>query len=143
MDGDNETIITVETAENKNENKAVTDNEQINQNEAETEAVAKSADAYYLDRGEFSSEIFKLEVKNLPKNFGFGQLRKFLTNLNLKYVKLKSPGSCTHAFVTFISEEAREEARKVLNETKFKGRQLEATVSNFISKKNKLRNKIE
>lgn len=26
----------------------------------------------YLNRGEYSSELFKLEVKNLPTNFGFG-----------------------------------------------------------------------
>jgi hypothetical protein len=26
----------------------------------------------YLNREEFSSEHFKLEIKNLPKNFGFG-----------------------------------------------------------------------
>ena len=28
----------------------------------------------YLKRDEFSSEHFKLEVRNLPKNFGFGVL---------------------------------------------------------------------
>lgn len=32
----------------------------------------------YLNRGEFSSEIFKIELKNLPKNFGFGVRGIFL-----------------------------------------------------------------
>jgi tRNA (uracil-5-)-methyltransferase len=80
------------------------------------------------DNREFSSEIYKLEIKNLPKQFGFGQFRKFLSSLNLKYVKVKSPANATHAFVTFINEVAREEALKVLNNSKFKGKQLEAIV---------------
>ena len=88
-------------------------------------------DSNYLDRGEFSSEIYKVEVKNLPKNFAFGQLRKLLVSLNLKFVKIKSPGNCTYAYVTFVSEEAREEGLKILNSAKFKGRQLEATVNFF------------
>lgn len=33
--------------------------------------VDKNEDCY-LNRGEFTSELFKLELKNLPKNFGFG-----------------------------------------------------------------------
>ena len=112
--------------ENETELKATSD-------DAGTEAKQQlngeeTLDSNYLDRGEFSSEIYKVEVKNLPKNFAFGQLRKLLASLNLKFVKIKSPGNCTHAYVTFVSEEAREEGLKILNTAKFKGRQLEATV---------------
>jgi hypothetical protein len=31
-----------------------------------------ATDQAYLNRGEYSSELYKLEIKNLPKNFGFG-----------------------------------------------------------------------
>ena len=37
----------------------------------ETSNCADDKDSY-LNRDEFSSEHFKLEIKNLPKNFGFG-----------------------------------------------------------------------
>ena len=56
------------------------------------------------------------------------QLRKFFNQLNLKFVKLKAPGNGPYAYVTFVNEEARAEAFKILNETKYKGKQLEATV---------------
>jgi RNA recognition motif-containing protein len=75
-----------------------------------------------------SSEFFKLEVKNLPNNFGISDFKKFLQRLNLKYVKIKSPNNGKFAFVTFVDQEAREEARKALNGAKYKGRDLEAIV---------------
>jgi hypothetical protein len=55
-------------------------------------------------------------------------LRKFFNQLNLKFVKLKAPGNGPYAFVTFVNENARAEAFKILNETKYKGKKLEATV---------------
>lgn len=100
-------------------------------------------------KGEYSSELYKLEVKNLPKSFGFAvrytqvngkhgtfkclktigkDFKKFLTSLSLKFVKIKSPNGSGFAFVTFVDEQAKLEAQKILNESKFKGRQLEAVV---------------
>lgn len=80
----------------------------------------------YLQRDDFSSERFKLEVRNLPKYFGYGEIRKFFKSLNLQYVKINSPTKRNFAFVTFVSEEAKQEAFKILNQAKFKGKQLEA-----------------
>ncbi|RNA09498.1 tRNA (uracil-5-)-methyltransferase -like protein [Brachionus plicatilis] len=78
---------------------------------------------------EYTSEIFKLEVKNLPTNFGFGVFKKFLGSLNLNFVKIKFPTGGSFAFVTFKDENSREHAFKVLNETKYKGKQLQAAYS--------------
>jgi RNA recognition motif-containing protein len=47
-------------------------------------------------------------------------------------VKIKSPGNGTFAFITFVNEEAKLEAQKILNTSKFKGKQLEAVVSVFL-----------
>ena len=83
---------------------------------------------------EFTSEIYKIELKNLPKNFGFGALKRFIASLDLKIVKLKSPpGNCSFAFVTFTCEEERQKALKVLNEATLKGKKLTACVSFTIS----------
>ncbi|KAJ8923060.1 hypothetical protein NQ315_001609 [Exocentrus adspersus] len=81
----------------------------------------------YLDR-QFSSENFKIEVKNLPKFYGINEFRKLLNhklNLNsnkIKTVKRNSP----YAFVCFRSEEDRQNALKVLTNYKWKGKLLEA-----------------
>ncbi|CAF0862793.1 unnamed protein product [Brachionus calyciflorus] len=83
----------------------------------------------YLNQPEYTSEIYKLEVKNLPNSFGHGVFKKFLTSLNLKFVKIKLPTNGTFAFVTFKNEDARQEAFKILNDTKYKGKQLEAIYS--------------
>ena len=82
----------------------------------------------YLKRDEFSSERYKIELKNLPKNFGFSQLRKMLRSLELKFVKINSPGRCTYAFITFTDENAKQEAMKILNGYKYKGHELTAIV---------------
>ena len=78
---------------------------------------------------EFTSEKYKIEIKNLPSCFGYGNLRKFFNSLNLKFVKIKAPQSSSFAFMTFVSEQAKEEAMKIINSTKYKGKQLEAVVS--------------
>ena len=54
----------------------------------------------------FTSELFKLEVLNVPQYVGFKQLRTRLKGLNLNPVKVKiHPSWC---FVTFKSEEERQ-----------------------------------
>jgi len=101
-----------------------------NNDENEVSNVKEASDKdSYLNRDDFSSEHFKLEIRNLPKNFGFGEMRKFFNSLNLNFVKLKAPNKSTYCFVTFVNEQAREEAMKIINETKYKGKNLEAVVN--------------
>ena len=57
-------------------------------------------------------------------------MRKFLNSLKLNFVKLKAPNPSSYAFVTFVSEEARNEGMKIINNTKYKGKDLEAVVLN-------------
>ena len=115
--------------------------------EEQNEEVQVDTDSY-LNRDEFTSERFKIEIQNLPKHFGFAvglsswiynlnnlhvdslkQLKKYLTSLKLEYVKVKSPGRCSYAFVTFRNEEAKQDAMKIINESTFKGKKLKAIVS--------------
>ncbi|KAL1497381.1 hypothetical protein ABEB36_008361 [Hypothenemus hampei] len=82
----------------------------------------------YLDRN-FSSENFKIEIKNLPKFYGIGELKKLLNNkLKLNSNKIKTPRkNSPYAFVCFRNEDDRDKAIIVLNECKWKGNQLQAT----------------
>uniref|UniRef100_A0A0K8RHC0 Putative trm2 trna methyltransferase 2 log a n=1 Tax=Ixodes ricinus TaxID=34613 RepID=A0A0K8RHC0_IXORI len=64
----------------------------------------------YTKRDEFTSELHKIEIGNLPKMFGHGQLKKLLANkLKLNPHKIKIVGN-KFAFVSFRSEEEREKA---------------------------------
>lgn len=82
----------------------------------------------YLDRGEFSSENFKIEVKNLPKFYGISEFKKLLNSkLKLNSNKIKTPKrNSPYAFVCFRNEEDRDKAIKILSEFKWKGKQLQA-----------------
>ncbi|XP_022105170.1 tRNA (uracil-5-)-methyltransferase homolog A-like isoform X2 [Acanthaster planci] len=96
------------------------------------ESVADAAilDPYhYLTRRHFTSEIFKIEIQNLPRHFGFAQLKKMLNGLQLKPKKVKAVNKATYAFVTFSCEEDKEEALKVLNGHKWKGQILRAKLA--------------
>ena len=88
-----------------------------------------TTDSTATNREEFSSEKYKIEVKNLPNIFGYGSLRKFFGGLNLKFVKITAPQASNFAFLTFASEEAKEEAIKLINTTTYKGKLLEAVVN--------------
>lgn len=100
---------------------------------------AESSETPVQDDGLFTSEIFKIEIQNLPKVVGFAQIKKFIASKDLKAIKVKQPpGNCSFAFITFGSEEEREKALKVLNNAVFKGRTLQAFVgSNLINYKKK------
>lgn len=54
----------------------------------------------------FTSEIFKLEVLNVPPYVGFKQLKNRLKSMKLNPIKVKM--SQTWCFVTFPSEEDRQ-----------------------------------
>ncbi|MGH0143992.1 UNVERIFIED_CONTAM: hypothetical protein FKN15_038922 [Acipenser sinensis] len=72
----------------------------------------------------FTSEIFKVEIQNLPKFVGFNDLKKFLEKHGVNPHKIKLFGRQTFAFVTFRSEEERTKAMKSVHGMLWKGRAL-------------------
>ncbi|XP_017107648.2 tRNA (uracil-5-)-methyltransferase homolog A [Drosophila bipectinata] len=80
----------------------------------------------YLERNEFTSEIYKIEVKNLGY-FGIGEFKKLLKNtLKLDMTKIKSPNRKEFAFVCFRTLEDQQRALETLNGYKWKGKVLKA-----------------
>jgi tRNA (uracil-5-)-methyltransferase len=96
------------------------------------EGVSGEGDKYqYLQRG-FTSEIFKIEIQNIPKYIGYGELKKKLEKLGLKPVKIKKPQRFQHqphCFVTFRCEEDREFALEALKGVVWKNKTITAKVS--------------
>lgn len=88
----------------------------------------------YLKRDDFTSENFKIEIKQLPKFYGIAELRKLLNcKLKLNANKIKTPKrNSPYAFVCFRNEEDREKAIIILNEQKWKGKQLKAIKASAI-----------
>ncbi|XP_018117661.1 tRNA (uracil-5-)-methyltransferase homolog A isoform X2 [Xenopus laevis] len=78
----------------------------------------------YIKDDLFTSEIFKVEIQNLPKYIGFNDIKKFLGKYGLNPHKIKLLKKQTFAFVTFKSEEERDKAMKVIHGVKWKNRQL-------------------
>ncbi|KAL8599977.1 hypothetical protein ACOMHN_038976 [Nucella lapillus] len=75
----------------------------------------------------FTSEKFKIEVTELPRKFGFAQLKKRLSvTLGLKPHKLKALPMKSFAFICFGSEEDRDQALEAINGHVWKGRTLQA-----------------
>uniref|UniRef100_A0A8C3KC86 tRNA (uracil(54)-C(5))-methyltransferase n=1 Tax=Calidris pygmaea TaxID=425635 RepID=A0A8C3KC86_9CHAR len=84
-----------------------------------------SPDVYRYIKGDlFTSEIYKVEIQNLPKYIGFNDVKKFLAKYGLNPHKIKLFGKQTFAFVTFKSEEERDKAMKVLHGVLWKSRHL-------------------
>ncbi|KFP65870.1 tRNA (uracil-5-)-methyltransferase A, partial [Cariama cristata] len=82
-------------------------------------------DVYRYIKGDlFTSEIYKVEIQNLPKYIGFNDVKKFLAKYGLSPHKIKLFGKQTFAFVTFKSEEERDKAVKVLHGVLWKSRHL-------------------
>merc|ERR1719431_675145 len=76
----------------------------------------------------FSSEDFKIEVQNLPRFFGMGQMKKLFTNkLQLNPHKLKPCGpKANYMYICFKNEADKEKALLVLDGFNFKGSKLRA-----------------
>ncbi|CAG9773523.1 unnamed protein product [Ceutorhynchus assimilis] len=96
----------------------------------ETKAVVENSEENpyaYLER-DFSSENFKIEIKNLPKYYGISEFKKLLNQkLNLNSNKIKTPRrNSPYAFVCFRNEEDRDNAIEVLSKFKWKGNELKA-----------------
>lgn len=87
---------------------------------------------FYTKRDEFTSEIFKIEIGNLPPYIKYGSLKKFLrSKLKLNPHKIKSVGnSPLYSFVTFRCEEDREKALSVLQGYEWKGKKLQVKKAN-------------
>ncbi|KFQ62803.1 tRNA (uracil-5-)-methyltransferase A, partial [Pelecanus crispus] len=82
-------------------------------------------DVYRYIKGDlFTSEIYKVEIQNLPKYIGFNDVKKLLAKYGLNPHKIKLFGKQTFAFVTFKSEEERDKAMKVLHGVLWKSRHL-------------------
>ncbi|ETE61532.1 tRNA (uracil-5-)-methyltransferase-like A, partial [Ophiophagus hannah] len=78
----------------------------------------------YIKEDLFTSEIYKVELQNLPRYIGFNEVKKFLAKYGLNPHKIKLMGKQTFAFVTFKSEEERDKAMKVLHGARWKNRNL-------------------
>jgi len=76
----------------------------------------------------FSSEDFKIEVQNLPKYFGMGQLKKLFSNkMKLDFHKLKPCGPKTnYMYICFKNDEDKQKALMVIEGFEFKGNKLRA-----------------
>ncbi|KFO72320.1 tRNA (uracil-5-)-methyltransferase A, partial [Cuculus canorus] len=89
------------------------------------ESPAAHPDVYGYIKGDlFTSEIYKVEIQNLPKYIGFNDVKKFLAKYGLSPHKIKLFGKQTFAFVTFKCEEDRDKAMKVLHGVLWKSRHL-------------------
>ncbi|XP_014274705.1 tRNA (uracil-5-)-methyltransferase homolog A [Halyomorpha halys] len=78
--------------------------------------------AYVVNNG-FTSEIFKVEIRGLPRYYGIGEFRKLLkSKLKLDCSKVKSPkGGSPWLYACFRSEEERKKAISLLSGYKWKG----------------------
>ncbi|XP_033220728.1 tRNA (uracil-5-)-methyltransferase homolog A [Belonocnema kinseyi] len=82
----------------------------------------------YLDRDDFTSEKYKIEVRGLPKYYGIGEFKKFLGDkLELEFCKVKPPRKGSGwLYVSFRSAESRDKAISVLHGVMWKNSKLSA-----------------
>lgn len=98
---------------------------------ATTEATDLEKNPYaYLERDDFTSEKYKIEVRGLPKYYGIGEFKKLLNEkLDLQSCKVKPPKrSSGWLYVSFRNEESRQKAIETLNGILWKNRKLSAQV---------------
>ena len=84
----------------------------------------------YLDRDDFTSEKYKIEVRGLPRYYGIGEFKKFLGDkLELDFVKVKPPKRGSGwLYVSFRNEESRDRAISLLHSILWKNCKLTAHV---------------
>ncbi|XP_070807686.1 tRNA (uracil-5-)-methyltransferase homolog A [Pituophis catenifer annectens] len=105
--------------------KCTTPESTIQTKETNTENPSDTSNMYrYIKKDLFTSEIYKVELQNLPRYIGFNEVKKFLAKYGLNPHKIKLMGKQTFAFVTFKSEEERDKAMKVLHGVRWKNRNL-------------------
>ncbi|KZC14847.1 PREDICTED: tRNA (uracil-5-)-methyltransferase homolog A-like [Dufourea novaeangliae] len=85
----------------------------------------------YLDRDDFTSEKYKIEIRGLPKYYGIGEFKKLLNEkLELQTCKVKPPRKGSGwLYVSFRSEENRQKAIEKLNGTLWKNSKLTAQIA--------------
>lgn len=85
----------------------------------------------YLDRADFTSEKYKIEVHGLPKYYGIGEFKKLLNEkLELQSCKIKPPKrSSGWLYVSFRNEENRRKAIEILNGILWKNCKLSAQIA--------------
>ncbi|XP_058231709.1 tRNA (uracil-5-)-methyltransferase homolog A isoform X1 [Hemibagrus wyckioides] len=84
-----------------------------------------NSDIYrYIKDDLFTSEIFKVQIQNLPRYIGFNDLKKFLSKHGLNPHKIKLMGRQSFAFVTFKNQEDRDKAMKLVHGVHWKGKVL-------------------
>lgn len=94
------------------------------QAEGESQAAPDPGMYRYIKEDLFTSEIYKVEIRNLPRFIGFNDLKKFLAKHGLNPHKIKLFGRQTFAFVTFKNEEERDNAMKMVHGMQWKGQVL-------------------
>ncbi|XP_058834826.1 tRNA (uracil-5-)-methyltransferase homolog A [Topomyia yanbarensis] len=95
---------------------------------SEKPVAAKENEYAYLDATGFTSERFKIEVRNLPKHYGINELKKLLNvklGLSTNKIKVLRPG-CPFLFVCFRDDTERQTAIKTLDGFAWKGKTLQA-----------------
>lgn len=96
-----------------------------NQTEAAAEGEGAASDVYRYIKGDlFTSEIFKVEIQNLPKYIGFNDLKKFLNKHGINPHKIKLFSRQMFAFVTFKNQEERDKAMKAVHGMQWKSKVL-------------------
>jgi hypothetical protein len=68
----------------------------------------------------FSSEIFKVQVQNLPKYCSIPDLKKYFKRLNLTVCKIKKCPEWSYAFITFYNEEEKQKGMTIIDATPLK-----------------------
>uniref|UniRef100_A0A673VNG0 tRNA (uracil-5-)-methyltransferase homolog A n=1 Tax=Suricata suricatta TaxID=37032 RepID=A0A673VNG0_SURSU len=91
---------------------------------AAAEPVSQPGLYSYIRDDLFTSEIFKLELQNVPRHASFSDVRRFLGRFGLQPHKTKLFGQPPCAFVTFRSAAERDKALRVLHGALWKGRPL-------------------
>ncbi|XP_073696411.1 tRNA (uracil-5-)-methyltransferase homolog A [Garra rufa] len=88
---------------------------------AEEEEEGAAGGVYRYIKGDlFTSEIFKVEIQNLPKYIGFNDLKKFLNKHGINPHKIKLFSKQKFAFVTFKNQEERDKAMKAVHGMQWK-----------------------
>ncbi|XP_067649445.1 tRNA (uracil-5-)-methyltransferase homolog A-like [Haliotis asinina] len=115
----------VDVMEDKVDVHQTDDNSSNLSDDGETVAMETAHPYSYTQRKEFTSEIYKVEIENLPRHYGFAQLKKRLsTALKLNPHKIKAMPQTNFAFVTFKNAEDRDAALAGIEGHVWKGKVL-------------------
>ncbi|TRY68241.1 hypothetical protein TCAL_07467 [Tigriopus californicus] len=81
-------------------------------------------------RSEFSSEMFKIHLSNIPAGMHIGQIKKMLKKWDIDYHKLKPTGAKNkYMYINFANDEDRNKAIDKLDGLEYRGRVLKAQIA--------------